>query len=673
MKRFLCILLSFVLLFPLALSTAAVEEEPIYYLPGDVNNDEVVNAGDARDILRLSVGLETWETIAAKCNDVENYNYKKACDPDGDGKFSAGDARLTLRASVGIEIIPALKQTLRVGIGSEPLTMDPVLNSEVGAFTLLTHLFAGLAKYEIDENGALQVVADCAKELPVGTVGADGKVTYVFELKDNLKWSDGTPLTAADFVYSWNRAADPDTFADYGYLLDIIDGYYDMYDNPNAKLNVHADGNKLTVVTTSEVPYFYDLLTMGVCMPVKQSVVESNSYWAGNANTYVSNGAYTMIVWEHDKLMTLVKNENYHDAARVKMHTIEFNLTDDAEALTALYCAGELDFLDSYAWVTSEDISAEELYTIGSMGTYYYNFNVNKSLLPSTNTLTGAEKEKAEAEVRNALSLLVERSYILQNVVGMPTENAASSFVASGILDADGKAEFYENAGSSDSFNGYFDPSAQAYEANCIAALTTLAKYYNYNYSTGKFTNFPTITLSFNEGTGHADIAQCVQYDLGLYGIPVTLHEYEWSTFLNTRKEGMYTLARNGWIADFNDPVNFLDMWTTDSGNNDAQLGKGAHASLKAYSLDLTPYGINYKVASGTWAQTYDYLISVIKKISDTELRYKLMHLAEDLLMSTGAIMPLYYYTDSFVCDSSVKDWYATPYGIKYFMYSTIR
>lgn len=673
MKRFLCVLLSFALLIPFALSTAAAQDEPLYYLPGDVNNDEAVTSSDAREILRLAVGLETWETIAAKCNDAENYNYKKACDPNGDGVFSAEDARVSLRASAGLEVIPALKQTLRVAIGSEPITMDPALNSEVSTATLILHLFAGLAKYDVDENGALQVVADCAKELPVGTVGADGKVTYVFELKDNLKWSDGTPLTAADFVYAWNRAADPDMFADYGYLFDIIDGYAEMYDNPSAKLNVHADGNKLTVVTTSEVPYFYELLTMGVCMPVKQSVVESNMNWAGNAATYVSNGAYTMTAWEHDAQITLVKNENYHDSDRVKMHTIEFNLSDDAEALMRLYDNGELHFSDSYVPTEGIDIPADELYTVGTMGTYYYNFNVNKSLLPSSNTLTGVAREKAEAEVRNALSLLVERNYILQEVVDIPAENAASSFVASGVLDADGKNEFYENAGLSDAYNGYFDPSAEAYESNCISALNTLAKYYNYNYSTGKFTNFPAIELAFNSGSGNAAIAECVQYDLGLYGIPVTLREYDWAIFLNTRKEGMYTLARNGWIADFNDPINFLDMWTSDSGNNDAQFGKGSHASVKAYSLDLTPFGIDYKIKSGTWAQTYDYLISVIKKTADTELRYELMHLAEDLLMSTGVIMPLYYYTDSFVCDSSVRDWYETPYGIKYFAYTTIR
>ncbi len=673
MKRFLCILLSFVLLVPLALSTTAAEEEPIYYLPGDVNNDEAVTSSDAREILRLAVGLETWETIAAKCNDAEHYNYKKACDPNGDGVFSAEDARVSLRASAGLEVIPALKQTLRVAIGSEPITMDPALNSEVSTATLILHLFAGLAKYDVDENGALQVVADCAKELPVGTVGADGKVTYVFELKENLKWSDGTPLTAADFVYAWNRAADPDMFADYGYLFDIIDGYAEMYDNPSAKLNVHADGNKLTVVTTSKVPYFYDLLTMGVCMPVKQSAVESNSAWAENAATYVSNGAYTMTEWTHKNQMTLVKNENYHDADKVKMHTIEFNLSEDTESLTKLYCDGKLHFLDSYAWADNKELIAEEFYAIGSMGTYYYNFNVNKSLLPSSNTLTGAEKEKAEAEVRNALSLLVERSYILNQVVGMPPENAASSFVATGILDANGKDEFYKNAGHSDDYIGYFDPSAQAYEANCEAALATLKKYYTYNSATGKFTDFPTIPLSFNEGTGHADIAQSVQYDFSLYGIPVTLHEYEWATFLNSRKEGAYTLARNGWIADFNDPVNFLDMWTTQSGNNDAQLGKGAHASVKAYSLDLTPFGIDYKVKNGTWAQTYDYLIAQIKQTDDRQVRYALMHLAEDLLMSTGVIMPLYYYSDICVCDMSVRDWYVTPYGTKHFAYTTIR
>ena len=137
-------------------------------------------------------------------------------------------------------------------------------------------------------------------------------------------------------------------------------------------------------------------------------------------------------------------------------------------------------------------------------------------------------------------------------------------------------------------------------------------------------------------------------------------------------KDGGYSIARNGWLADYNDPISFLDMWTSGSGNNDVQYGKGDHAAVAGYSLDLTPYGIDYKVENATWAETYDVLISEIKSCTDNNTRYDLMHLAEDMIMETGCIVPLYFYTDIYMLDSSVKGFYSNPLGYKYFMYCTI-
>jgi oligopeptide transport system substrate-binding protein len=156
-------------------------------------------------------------------------------------------------------------------------------------------------------------------------------------------------------------------------------------------------------------------------------------------------------------------------------------------------------------------------------------------------------------------------------------------------------------------------------------------------------------------------------------GITMNLTNQEWATFLNTRKNGDYSIARNGWLADFNDPISFLDMWTTASGNNDVQLGKGEHENIKLYDLDLSSLGYDVKVKSGTWAQTYDKLIELIKGCTDTNKRYQLMHIAEDLLMSTGTICPLYYYTDIYMISEKVDGFFANPLGYKYFMYTTIK
>ena len=154
-------------------------------------------------------------------------------------------------------------------------------------------------------------------------------------------------------------------------------------------------------------------------------------------------------------------------------------------------------------------------------------------------------------------------------------------------------------------------------------------------------------------------------------GITVNLVNQEWNTFLNTRKDGGYTIARNGWLADYNDPISFLDMWITESGNNDVQFGKGEHADIAMYSLDLTDLGYDVKVENGTWAETYDVIIGLVKTCTDTETRYELMHRAEDLLMSTGCITPLYFYTDIYMLDDSVEGFFSNPLGYKYFMYCT--
>ena len=183
---------------------------------------------------------------------------------------------------------------------------------------------------------------------------------------------------------------------------------------------------------------------------------------------------------------------------------------------------------------------------------------------------------------------------------------------------------------------------------------------------------FPTLTYLYNTSDGHKAIGEYLQSALANVGITMNLENQEWNTFLNTRKEGNYSIARNGWLADYNDPICFLDMWTSDSGNNDVQFGKGAHAELKMYDLDLTKWGYDIKVEDGTWAETYDVLISTIKSCTDNTKRYEMMHLAEDILMATGCIVPLYYYTDLYMIDDKVNGFFSNPLGYKYLMYTDV-
>ena len=279
--------------------------------------------------------------------------------------------------------------------------------------------------------------------------------------------------------------------------------------------------------------------------------------------------------------------------------------------------------------------------------------------------MTAAEKAAAESEIRRAIALLFDRNYIVTDIA-QGGQVPASSFVPMGMTDADG-SEFYKNAGHNDGFVGYYDVSEEAYEDNFAQAIEILSKYYDYDAATGKFTNFPTLTYLYNTSEGHKAIGEYLSATLASVGITMNLENQEWNTFLNTRKAGDYSLARNGWLADYNDPITFLDMWTTSSGNNDVQYGKGANADLAVYSLDLTPYGLDTKVENGTWAETYDVLISAIKTCTDTDTRYAMMHLAEDMLMDTGCLVPLYFYTDLYMLDDSVNGFYSNPLGYKYF------
>ena len=580
-----------------------------------------------------------------------------ACGGSGSGSASGGAA--------------AEKSSINVCLASEPATLDPHLNSAVDGATLCAHLFSGLAKWDQDEEGNLEIVPDCATELPEGVENADGTVTYTYTLRDGLTWSDGQPLTAKDFEFAWNRAASPALAADYGYMFEVVKGYAEMWADgapADAKLAVTAvDDKTLEVTLNNAVSYWNELLAFPSYYPVREDVV-ANESWATDPASYVNNGAYTMTAWEHNSLITLTKNENYVDADQVKMDEINFYLSDDANNMLTNFQNGDWQLIDDVP--TNEIASLKEQYpdefhVDGQLGTYYVCWNVNEDILPAGSGLEGAEAEAARAEIRNAISLLFDRNYIVESIA-QGGQVPASSFVAMGLTDADG-SQFYQNAGSSADFDGYLNVAADALESNYNTAIETLKKYYDFDGE--KFTNFPTLTYLYNTSEGHKAIAEYLQSVLAGVGITMNLENQEWNTFLETRKAGNFSIARNGWLADYNDPISFLDMWTTASGNNDVQLGKGANVDMKAYSLDLTDLGYDTKVENGTWAETYDVVISDIKSCTDIEKRYALMHKAEDLLMSTGTICPLYFYTDLYMLSKDVKGYFQNPLGYKYFMY----
>ncbi len=564
----------------------------------------------------------------------------------------------------GEEPKPAeIAESLTLNVGAYPDTIDPALNSAVDGATYIIHAFSGLVGFRQKDDGTLELYADLAKELPAPEQTADGMTSYTFELKDGLKWSDGSDLTANDLVYAWNRAVAPETAADYGYMFDVIDGYADVAEGvEGAKLNVTAseDGKKLTVILPVDAPYFYELCAFPAYMPVKESIVAGNESWATKAETYIGNGPYKVVEFSQSELV-MQKNEFYHDADAVKTNELRFAFNDDDGSLLANFQNGSYLFIDS---VPNEEIKSlqannpDEFHITGQLGTYFVIFNVND---PAFAAFTEEEK----ATIRRALGLMIDRNYIVEEI-GKAGQVPAAGFVAMGLTEPDG-SEYIANNGPDRDGKGYYSVDPDDYEANVEEAIGMLKSVAE---SSGKFTvgannklsGFPTIAYITNNGTGHQAIAVNLQSIFAQYGINMTIDSQEWATFLNTRKDGNYSVARHGWLGDYNDPISFLDMWITNSGNNDSQFGRKDHANFAGYS---------YKGESGkTWAESYDKLITDVKSTKDPVQRFALMHDAEDILMSTGAVCPLYYYTDIFMMNTKLEGAFPSPLGFKYFMYA---
>ena len=452
-------------------------------------------------------------------------------------------------------------KTLRIDLASEPDYLDPALNSSVDGACLAAASFAGL--YSYNEKGVT------SPALAEGyTVSADG-LTYTVTLKKNLKWSDGSALTAEDFVYSWKRAVDPQTAADYEYMFSGFDGY------ESGNLNVVAlDANTLQFKLTAPCAYIEDLMAFPTFFPVKKAAVESYKDWQTSPGGwcqeagFVSNGAFVCTEWNHDVSMTYTKNPYYWDAANVQLEKLEFMLSADDNAIFAAYNSGSIDFADSVPTDAVAGLIASknpEFHIVDELGTYYAAFNAKSSLF---NGKTPAQA----ACMREAFSILIDRDYICVNI-GQTGQVAANAYIPLGMADGNGgifKSEAVKQ--------GYYDPYAinndrKATTEKAIALLKAAGYKFDAN---GKLSAETPISVTYltNTSSGHIAIAESIQQDLAAVGINLSIQERDWNVFLQERKQGNFDFAREGWIADFNDPINMLEMWTTTSGNNDCQYGR---------------------------------------------------------------------------------------------------
>lgn len=516
-------------------------------------------------------------------------------------------------SSTGGDAGKASEQVLTYNLGTDPKTLDPALNNAVDGGIVLSNAFEGLCK--VDENNkAIPGVAE------KWDISEDGTV-YTFHFKQGLKWSNGDPIKASDFEFAWKRVLNPETAAEYAYQMSYIKGADDYNQGKGSvdAVGVKAiDDNTLEVTLNAPCSYFLQLTAFPCYFPVNQAVVEADKDWATKAETLVSNGPFKFTDYKMKDQIVLEKNENYDEKDSVKLDKVTMKLVGEETSAWASYKSGQFDMVDvvpmSEIQGAVKDGSAK---IFPQLGTYFYCVNVSdkaKEVDPD------AAKVLSDVKVREALSLAIDRKTLVENVTKRG-ETPAHGFVPVGITGEDGK-DFAEKE--------YFKPEGDVEQAKKLLAEA--------GYPDGQ--GFPTIVLTFNPESGHGTIAQAVQDMLKTnLGINVELQSQEWKVFQTTRDNKNYEIARHGWVGDYVDPMTFLDMWMSTSGQNNA----------------------------GYSNPEYDKLITAAKAEQDATKRLDLMHQAEDILMEDMPIIPIYYYTQPKGIKDYVKDVRISSLGFIYF------
>ena len=517
-----------------------------------------------------------------------------------------------------------------VQLGPNPETLDPALNAAVdGGNTLITIEEPLLI---IDENNEVQPGQAESYEV------SDDGLTWTFHMRDGLKWSDGSDLTAADFEYSFKRLASPDTAAPYAEtVVGMIDGYQDAIGNPDEDgntttdpdwdaLNVHAseDGKTLTVQLSYPCSYFDKLASFVATSPVQQATVEANGdAWCTEPDTYVCNGPYMITEWTPSERIVLSKNPYYvggWDSSKIVSDTITLLLLEDSSASYAAYNSGEAQLVKDVPTDEIPSLTRAEdggdFYLDEIMGTYYISLN-------------DQEEPFTDVRVRKALSLAIDRDYVA-NTIMQGIYTPATALVGPGIVDENGY--FMDNA------NGGEPYISDDYEANLEEAKSLLAEA---GYPDGE--GFPTITYSANDSGYHIPVAEYLQQAWGELGITMNIDKVEWSSFIPMRRAGDYDISRNGWSMDYNDPSNMLELFTTNNGNND---GKYANPEFDQVIED--------------------------SRVADKTTHFEKLHEAEDILMEDAACIPVAYYNDFWLQSPSLKGTWHSPYGYWYLQYGYV-
>ena len=524
-------------------------------------------------------------------------------------------------------------KSVTVQVGPNPETLDPALNSAVDGGNMLITLFETLLI--IDQNNSVK--AGQAEKYEV----SDDGLTWTFTMRDGLKWSDGTELNAKDYEYTFKRIVDTNLAAPYAETVaGMIDGYTAAIGNPDADgkptttpdpelLNVKAseDGKTLTIKLAYPCSYFDKIVAFGTTSPVQKATVEANGdSWATKPETYVCNGPFMIKEWTPSQSIVCVKNPNYKggwDSSKIVAEKLTFLLLEDSSASYTAFTSGQAQMIKD---VPTEEIpslkKAEdggEFYIDTILGTYYVSLNLNKAPFDNVN-------------VRKALSLAIDREYVASTIM-QGTYTAAYNYVGPNVIDAEGM--FFDNAKASNGGKTYISAD---HEANLEEAKKALA---DAGYPNGE--GLPTLTYSTNDTGYHVAVAEYLQQAFAEIGVKMNIDKVDWSSFTSQRRAGNYELARNGWVMDYNDASNMLELFQSTNGNNDGKYNNPA----------------------------FDAAIEK-SKVADKKVHFEALHEAEQIVMDDYGFIPLAYYNDFWLQSSSLKGTWHSPYGYWYFQYAYI-
>ena len=504
-------------------------------------------------------------------------------------------------------------QELTFVLSDEPDGIDPTVTNNSFAMYVLTSCFEGLVTY--DSTGS--IVGGCAESWDV----SDDGLVYTFHLRDGLKWSDGSDLTASDFVYSYQRVLTPSTTAQYySMLADYIAGAQEYYDGTGTAedLGVKAlDAQTLEITLKQPTSFFIDLVSMWCYDPVQEATISANGdRWTASADTYICNGPFKMEEINLGEGYVLVKNENYWNAENVKLDKLTFRfILDTATALTA-YESGEVDGIRSipsadYARLKTSNAGVQ---TVANYGTVYY--NINCSVAPYDNAL-----------VRKALNLAIDRQSIIDNVVQLDA-TPAYSFLAPGY-SVDGKDITADR--------GTFGLSATADVEAAQAALAEAG------YPNGE--GFPTLELSYYSNDTVKKVVEAMAEMLKTnLNINVEISSNDWAVYYSSVQSGDYEVGAMGWSADYLNPMSFLPLFKTGDSTNNAFYSNSE----------------------------YDELVEAVMQETDPAAAAELTLQADEIVSNDYACIPLYYKTNDYLMKDYVQGVYMVASGNMYFQNAEI-